>query len=73
MREPAVQRSPLNGEEDGEQGGVQRALNIGIFKNQHRRFTASYHGVFFSPAFFMILRPVAVPPVNDAAQLARTS
>ena len=43
--------------EDGEQGGVQRAFNIGIFKNQHRRFTAQFHGVFFQPGVFHDVAP----------------
>ena len=51
MREPAVDR------EDGEQGSVQRAFNIGIFKNQHRRFTAQFHGVFFQPGVFHDVAP----------------
>ncbi len=54
--------------EDGEQRGVKRALDIGIFKNQHRRFSASSMEYFFRPAFFMILRPVAVPPVKETAR-----
>jgi hypothetical protein len=49
--------------EDGEQGGVQRAFNISIFD-----LPPSSMEYFFSPAFFMMLRPVAVPPVNDTAR-----
>ena len=37
--------------EDGEQGGVQRALNVGIFKNQYRDLPPSSMEYFFSPAF----------------------
>lgn len=38
--------------EDGEQRGVKRALDIGIFKNQHRRFSAQLHGVLFQTGVF---------------------
>lgn len=54
--------------EDGEQGGVQRAFNIGIFKISTGDLPPSSMEYFFSPAFFMMLRPVAVPPVNDTAR-----
>lgn len=39
----AVQR------EDGEQRGVQRPLEVGVFEDQHRRLAAQFHRVFLDP------------------------
>ncbi|VFS20039.1 Uncharacterised protein [Serratia liquefaciens] len=54
--------------EDGEQRGVKRALDIGIFKISTGDFPPSSMEYFFRPAFFMMLRPVAVPPVKETAR-----
>ena len=54
--------------EDGEQGGVQRALDIRVFKISTGDLPPSSMEYFFSPAFFMMLRPVAVPPVKETAR-----
>lgn len=53
--------------EDGEQGGVQRAFNISIFKISTGDLPPSSME-YFQPGVFMMLRPVAVPPVNDTAR-----
>lgn len=54
--------------EDGKQGGVQRALNVRVFKISTGDLPPSSMEYFFSPAFFMMLRPVAVPPVKETAR-----
>ncbi len=54
--------------ENGEQRGVECALNIGVFKISTGDFPPSSIEYFFRPAFFMMLRPVAVPPVKETAR-----
>ncbi len=56
--------------ENGEQRGVERALDIGVFKKiSTGDFSAKLHGVLFQAGvFFMMLRPVAVPPVKETAR-----
>ena len=38
--------------EDGEQRGVERPLDVGVFKDQHRRLAAQFHGEFLQPGAF---------------------
>lgn len=53
---------------DGEQRGVQRRSMSASSKISTGDLPPSSMEYFFSPAFFMMLRPVAVPPVNDTAR-----
>ena len=43
--------------ENGKQGGVQRALDVCVFKNQHRRFAAKFHGILLQPGVFHDVAP----------------
>ena len=54
--------------EDGEQRGVERPLDVGVFKISTGDLPPSSMENFFSPALSMMRRPVAVPPVKETAR-----
>ena len=67
MREPAVQRSPLMEKMVNRAASSARSISASS-KISTGDLPPSSMEYFFSPAFFMMLRPVAVPPVKETAR-----